>query len=455
VVHKDIDAQAVNADLAGARAADTLITAGLLWDGTGSEAIRDGAVLVRKGTIAAVGDRQRVAAQAAPDARRYEFPDRFLMPGLIDCHVHLCFPGDGTLAHDFILGSSRERILLIAARNAQAALIHGVTTVRDTGSKGRLVIELRDAIDSGQIQGSRIVVSGPPLTSTAGHMWYLSAPELDGEADGVVQLEQRARAHWKAGVNFYKVVGNGGDTPRTFPLLPQYTREELAAVVRVAEEHGTHVTIHANHNETIRRAIEAGIHMLEHCTFLSGPGVVSFDPVLADAIARRDIVVSHTLQHSYWTIQDGRAAWSELDEAQRSYVDDRARVTEAQIENLGKLWSGGVRIVASTDAGWRKNRIGLDYPIALELSVQAGMSPAEALLSGTRDAARAIGIGGRAGTLEAGKYADLVVIDGDPTSNVSVLRNVAAVMKGGDWVTRRANVIASAASAEVFEQEVS
>ena len=432
--------------MVGTRAADTLVVAGLLWDGTGGEAIRHGAVLVRGPSIVAVGDHDAVVAQAAPDVRRYAFPGHFLMPGLIDCHVHLCFPGDGVLAHDFILRSSREQILLTAARNARSALSYGVTTVRDTGSKGRLVIELRDAIESGVIEGSRILASGPPLTSTAGHMWYLGGFDLPGEADGVVQLQQRARAHWKAGVDFFKIVGNGGDTPRTFPLLPQYTREELTVVVRVAEEHGTHVTIHANHNDTIRRAVEAGVHMLEHCTFLAGPGVINFDPALADAIARRRVVVSHTLQHSYWTVQDGRAAWNSLSEAQRHYVDDRARTTEAQIENLGRLRSAGVRIVASTDAGWRKNRIGLDYPIALELSVQAGLSPTEALLSGTRDAASAIGIGDRIGTLEIGKYADLIVVDGDPTANVSDLRKIEAVMKGGRWVTSRRALASDPAS---------
>lgn len=409
--------------------ADLLVEGGKVWVGSEAPPVLNGAVLVRDGRIVAAGPASEVRGQAQAGCDVVRQPDQTLIPGLIDCHVHLCFPGTGEAAHTYMSRESDDQVLLTAAGNAQASLRCGVTTVRDVGSKGRLVIELREAIANGRVDGCRVVASGPPITPTGGHMWYLG-----GEADSAEEIQKAARRHWRWGADFLKIVGNGGGTPRTFPWIPNYTEAELAAAVREANEHSTHITVHANHVEAIRRCVKAGVHGLEHCTFLTAQGQVKFDPELAEEIVRRGVVIGHTLQAAYWSLQEAKERWAELSPAERAAADQSRRVTEEQTANFGRLKGLGARIVAATDAGWRKNRFGLDYALALELAVDAGMSPTEALLSGTREAARAIGLGTRIGTLEAGKLADLVVVDGDPTQEISAVRRVTAVMKDGSWV---------------------
>jgi imidazolonepropionase-like amidohydrolase len=408
---------------------DMLIEASQLWIGTETVPLANGVVLVRDGKVVAAGAPNDVRPLMRANAQVIRCPGKTVIPGLIDCHVHLCFPGHGISAHEFMQSTTDVQVLLTAAANAQASLRHGVTTVRDVGSKDSLVIELRDAIAAGRIQGCRVVASGPPITPTGGHMWYLG-----GQADSPAEIQQAARRNWRWGADFLKIVGNGGGTPRTFSWIPNYTQTELAAAVREANEHSTHITIHANHAETIRRAVAAGVHGIEHCTFLSGEGEVQFDPRLAEEIANKRIVVGHTLQATYWSLQEDKQRYSEMSTAETDAADQRRRVTELQTENFGRLRALGVILVASTDAGWRKNRFGLDYPLCLELAVDAGMSVIEALLSGTREAAKAIGLGASLGTLEAGKLADLVVLDEDPFRNISAVRQVAAVMKDGAWV---------------------
>lgn len=408
---------------------DLVIEASRLWTGTDTLPIGNGVVLVRAGKVVAAGAPGDVRPLAHANAQVFRYPGKTVIPGLIDTHVHLCFPGHGIPAHEFMQNTTELQVLLTAAGNAQTSLKHGVTTVRDVGSKDSLVIELRDAIAAGRLQGCRVVTSGPPITPSGGHMWYLG-----GQADSPAEIQQAARRHWRSGADFLKIVGNGGGTPRTFPWIPNYTETELAAAVREANEHNTQITIHANHTETIRRAVAAGVHGIEHCTFQSGEGKVQFDPSLADDIATKRIVIGHTLQAAYWSLQEDKERYSKMTVAETVAADQRRRVMELQTENFGRLRALGVILVASTDAGWRKNRFGLDYPLCLELAVDAGMSNVEALLSGTREAAKAIGRGESLGTLEAGKLADLVVLDGDPFQNISVVRHVAAVMKDGTWV---------------------
>ena len=409
---------------------DLLVEASRLWTGTDIPAITNGVVLVRAGKVVAAGTSGEVLPLARANAQIFRYPGKTLIPGLIDCHVHLCFPGHGISAHEFMHNTTDLQVLLTAAGNAQASLKQGVTTVRDVGSQDSLVIELRDAIAAGRLQGCRVVASGPPITPTGGHMWYLG-----GQADSPEEIQQVSRRNWRAGADFLKIVGNGGGTPRTFSWIPNYTQSELAAAVREANEHSTHITIHANHTETIRRAVAAGVHGIEHCTFLSGRGAVQFDARLADEIASKRIVIGHTLQAAYWSLREDSEHYSQMTVAETAAADQSRRVTEQQTENFGRLRALGVIIVASTDAGWRKNRFGLDYPLCLELAVDAGMSNTEALLSGTREAAKAIGRGESLGTLETGKVADLVVVEGDPFQNISAVRLVAAVMKDGNWLT--------------------
>ncbi len=272
-----------------------------------------------------------------------------------------------------------------------------MTTLQDLGSRGRVVLDLRDAVNAGLICGPRILASGPPITISGGHMHYLG-----GEADTADEVRRIARSHWRMGADVFKMVLNGGGTPRTHPWIPAYSQPEIDAAVAEARDHETQLIVHANSSEAIRRGVMAGVSAVEHCTFLRGPGDVLFDARLAEEIVHRGVYVEHTLQAGYRSLQRAREQWSELSLSERVQWDARQRVLDAQMNNCAQLLNMGALVVASTDAGWSLNRFG-EYWIGMELLVRAGATPLEALTTGTRIAAKAVGLADKLGTLGQGK----------------------------------------------------
>jgi imidazolonepropionase-like amidohydrolase len=403
-------------------APDTVLTAAALWDGTDRAPIEDGAVVIRGGRVVACGPRAELPASAAAVV---DFGDATILPGLIDTHVHLIWPGDGTANDVFTTAATDAELLLTAVRNAQRALLAGVTTVRDLGSRGRVVLDLRDAIAQGTISGPRIVAAGAPITITGGHMHYLG-----GEADTAADVRRVARTLWKRGVDVFKVVGEGGGTPRTHSWIPTYTTDELAVAVAEARSHETQVTVHANTIEAVRRAVEAGVDGVEHASLYRTRDEVGFDEALVDRMAEQGTFIGHTLTGPYRSIERARAGWATLDEAERSYWDTRQRTWEARVGNYGRMLQAGVRLVASTDAGWSLVPFG-EYALTLELIVRAGATPRQALTGATRLAAQAVGLGDEIGTLEPAKAADVTIVAGNPFEDISHLWNVRGVVRGG------------------------
>jgi imidazolonepropionase-like amidohydrolase len=403
-------------------APDTVLTAAALWDGTDRAPIEDGAVVIRGGRVVACGPRAELPASAAAVV---DFGDATILPGLIDTHVHLIWPGDGTANDVFTTAATDAELLLTAVRNAQRALLAGVTTVRDLGSRGRVVLDLRDAIAQGTISGPRIVAAGAPITITGGHMHYLG-----GEADTAADVRRVARTLWKRGVDVFKVVGEGGGTPRTHSWIPTYTTDELAAAVAEARSHETQVTVHANTIEAVRRAVEAGVDGVEHASLYRTRDEVGFDEALVDRMAEQGTFIGHTLTGPYRSIERARAGWATLAEAERSYWDTRQRTWEARVGNYGRMLQAGVRLVASTDAGWSLVPFG-EYALTLELIVRAGATPRQALIGATRLAAQAVGLGDEIGTLEPAKAADVSIVAGNPFEDISHLWNVRGVVRGG------------------------
>ena len=407
-----------------------VVSGDLLWDGTDHPPVSDGVVVIRGDQVVEAGPRHRVRVPTGPDVQTLVFSGCTVLPGLIDTHVHLIWPGDGTPAHTFTGNASDTALLFTATRNAHAALCAGVTTLRDLGSRGRVVLDLRDAVNAGLIHGPRILASGPPITISGGHMHYLG-----GEADTADEVRRIARSHWRMGADVFKMVLNGGGTPRTHPWIPAYSQPEIEAAVAEARDHETQLIVHANSSEAIRRGVMAGVSAVEHCTFLRGPGDVLFDARLAEEIVHRGVYVGHTLQAGYRSLQRAREQWSELSPSERVQWDARQRVLDAQMNNCAQLLNMGALVVPSTDAGWSLNRFG-EYWIGMELLVRAGATPLEALTTGTRIAAKAVGLGDKLGTLGPGKIADLAVVGGDPTTTIADLHNVRAVLRSGRLVAQ-------------------
>lgn len=296
------------------------------------------------------------------------------------------------------------------AGNAKAMLTAGLTTVRDLGAPTNLAIELRDAVRSGLVLGPDLVVAGAPITTTGGHCYFMG-----GEADGEIEIRKRVRAHVRAGVDWIKVMATGGNMTRgTNVLAPQFTIPELKAAVEEAHRLGRKVAAHCHGTEGIRVAVAAGVDTLEHCSFQTEGGY-ELETGLVREIAAAGTIVSPTVSVGWlnWT-DDGRRK-------------DRAAV-------LTGLVNAGCRLMMSTDCGIP----GVPHD-ALAKGIQAlcdysGLTPIEALRLSTSGAAVGLGLADR-GTIEAGKRADLLVVDGDPTTDLSALEKVKAVLVQGRLVS--------------------
>jgi imidazolonepropionase-like amidohydrolase len=407
-----------------------------VWDGTDRPAIDDGAVVISGDRITAAGARGSLAMPTGPDVRTLRFQNATILPGFVDAHVHLIWPGDGRPNDVFTKALGDGDLLLMAAKNARAALRCGVTTLRDVGSRARTAIDLRDAVNRGDAIGPRIVAAGPPITITGGHMHYLG-----GEADTADDVRRVARRHWRMGADFLKMVINGGGTPRTHPWTPAFSTDEIAAAVAEARDHETHITVHANATESIRRAVAAGVDGIEHCTFMRGPDDLEFDPRTCEQIARKGTYVGPTLAVNHSSLEHGRANYAQLTADERARLDGRLRLRDVRHEILAQMVRQGVKFVASSDAGWAHYPFG-QFGLEIELLAATGMPTRQALAAGTRLSAEAVGLGNLLGTLEPGKIADVVVVNGDPTQRITDVRNVTTVIRSGRPLVEEGRLVA-------------
>jgi imidazolonepropionase-like amidohydrolase len=398
----------------------TLIEAGRLIDGTGAEPIESARIILEDTTIREVGPSSQVKAPQG-DADRIDFSGLTVMPGLLDGHVHLVFSALSTALSD-ILSESNRRILLRAVHNAQLALRVGVTTVRDLGGRAGVTMELRDAIDAGILPGPRILAAGPAITTTAGHCYF-----LEGEVDSVDGMRKIARQLAKDGVDLYKVMATGGRmTPGTNVTAAQFSVEEISALVTEAKRLNRHVAAHCHGVAGIRNAVAAGVTTIELCTWVSehDDAEVQYEPDVADEMARKGIYLSPTMSTSRIRSQ---VPDSELTEARRRAISMRPKIREAQRDMLAR----GVKLIGSTDAGVAN--LPLDaMPGELEAVVEElGQTPLQAITAATFSGATAFGKADSIGSLQPGRRADLLVIEGNPAANISDIHKQRWVFKDG------------------------
>ncbi|MFH1485630.1 MAG: amidohydrolase family protein [Chloroflexota bacterium] len=390
-----------------------VVRARQLIDGTGGSPVKDGLAVVDDGRISYVGP----AAKFDLSNGRHEViqAEGTLLPGLIDAHVHISWSASTAPVQDF-LEESDGMLILRSARNALQALMGGITTVRDCGSRNDVTFVLREAMRKGIAFGTEMLVCGRPVTITGGHCYY-----MNGEADGVEGVRKAVRRLVKEGADFIKVMATGGgNTPGTDSALPSYTLDELRALVDEAHRHGRRVAAHCHATQGMANALSAGMDTIEHAGFQIPKSGSQFDPQLAEAMAKAGVFVVPTISASYRYF--------------RQHMPEQAKLRlEVRQALFRQMLQAGIRLAAGTDAGTRFTPSD-GLPLELEFMVGAGMTPMQALMAATRVAAEALGIDDRLGALEVGKQADLVAVEGDPLQDITVVSKVSLVVKNGQVV---------------------
>jgi imidazolonepropionase-like amidohydrolase len=375
---------------------------------TGDETVTDGAVVIGESTVDWTGPAAALPAEYAA-LPRTDYPDATITPGLIDSHVHLGFDGGPNPAAR-MRGETDAQQLVLMLHSARDLLGVGVTTARDLGARSYLDVVVRDAIAAGLARGPRLVVAARPVTVTGGHCWFMG-----GEADSEDELRRIVRTHHKHGADLIKVMSTGGFmTEGSAPWYAQFTSAQLAVIVEEAVRVDKPVAAHAHGIEGIRRAVDAGVTTLEHCSFVTETNERRFDEPLAATIAERGIFVCPTIN------------------ANAPYVAELTGITVG--EHVMAMHQMGVRIIAGTDAGV-DNTPHHQYVGGLEYLVTLGFRPAEVLAMATTEAAAALGLGAVTGHLAPGYDADLIVVDGNPQADITALRRLRRVIaRGRDYL---------------------
>jgi imidazolonepropionase-like amidohydrolase len=394
-------------------AAETLVLSGArIIDGTGAEPVRGRSVVVERGVITAVVDDAR-----APRGGGIDLAGHTLLPGLINCHVHLCLGAEP----DPVRPLRDEPLALTAIKalvRARQTLEGGVTTVRDLGGREYVELSLRRAIQEGTVEGPRIVAAGRPVCMTGGHGHWLAR-----EADGPDDARRAVREQLKAGADVIKLIATGGVmTPGVEPGAPQLSLEEMRAAVEEARRAGRRTAAHAMASTGISDAISAGITSIEHGVFLTEEIV---------AHMRRDGTFLVPTLNAPAAIATGGLAAGIPD----YMVRKSEQVVPPHVASFQLAHRAGVRIAAGADSGTPLNPHGSLLP-ELALMVKYGMSPLEAIRSATTIAADCLGLAGVTGRIAPGHAADLIAVAGDPAERIEALADLRLVLANGRTILR-------------------
>ncbi|HBY45951.1 MAG TPA: amidohydrolase [Chloroflexi bacterium] len=390
----------------------TTLLAKTVFDATGDEFIRDGFVQIENGKIKAIGRREDLGS-AASGAR--DLGDATILPGLVNMHTHLTLSGSRQCLHD-ALYDTYEQKMMRAVEHARQAIMSGVTTIRDCGTLDSIVFSVRQASADGLIAAPHVWASGNVLTSTGGHCYFFG-----NEVDTVEEARRAVREQVKAGADFVKVMATGGGlTPNTNPREAQFDEAQMKAIVEDSARLGRYVAAHCHGTPGIRNAVAAQVRTIEHCSFMVPDGVHYEQPV-ADEVAEKGIYVCPT-----FGVGERARQWMEQEGIDNPFAATRNQ----RVDSLRKLWDTGVKFVSGNDAGVTMTRFD-DFQLDLELLVEhVGASSAQAIRTGTSQAAEAIG-SDDFGSLAPGKRADILAVRGNAMDDVGALRNILLVIKSG------------------------
>lgn len=401
----------------------TVIHAGQLLDKPGSAPRGPSTIVIRDGKVAEV----LAGFQMGPaGATVIDLKDRFVMPGLIDSHVHLDSDAGGNAALIESITDSPARAAYRAAGNAKKTLMAGFTTVRNLGDGSGATLALRDAVAAGELPGPRIIDAGRSISTTSGHMDATlsvsedlhSAINQDNLCDGVESCRQAIRKQIRRGVDVIKIATTGGVNSRIGAGLGrQLFDDEVKALVDTAHLYGKKVAVHAHGDDGVNAALAAGADSIEHGTMLTDESIKLFKSAGAYYVPTLSTVNGY--------IERLAANPAAYPPDVLAKVQWRIGVTG---KSLAKAYPAGVKIAFGTDAGVSKHGRNADE---FELMVKHGMPASAAIQAATMNAATLLGVDKEVGSLEPGKAADMIAVAGDPVADVTLLKSVKFVMKDG------------------------
>lgn len=377
------------------------------------DGVREADVAIDEGRIVAVGEDVDDIGESGAETIVTDVSGQFVAPGLVDAHVHVGM--DGRPDVSTVQGESEATAAYRVAANLSDALDAGVTTVRDLGARDSLALDAARAVETGVLEGPRVVASGQNIVMTGGHGHWFGR-----EADGAVEVRKAAREQLKRGADVVKCMATGGVlTEGAKTGLPELTPDELTALVDAASGKGVPTAAHAHGKAGIENAVRAGITSIEHGTFM--------DRETADLMAEHGTYWVPTTAALVGIVENGVEAG--IPEEAVAKAEEAIDVHAAAFEHA---LDAGVRIAMGTDAGTPFNFFA-DIPQELELLVDRGLTPEHALEAATVTAADLLGVDD-VGKVAAGYHADLVVLDDDPTEDVSAWRDPSAVVAAGERV---------------------
>lgn len=397
----------------------TLLKGMTLIDGTGR--VIENARLVFEGDrITASGDAGKT--EVKPDAIQYNLSGKYVIPGLIDAHIHLDMHGMADTYHESLVEDKLRTIR--AALEMGNTVRAGVTTVRNAGSANYIDIAVKRAVEEGLVVGPRILASGKIICMHSAGSEYFKG--LYCEADGVDENRKAAREQLKQGADLLKVMATGAImNPGGLPGAPQLDEDEIRAVVAEGKKVGKHTAAHAHGAQGIKNAIRAGVRTIEHGTLA--------DAEALDMMADHGVFLTSTLSSNFWMLNARKKR-----EIPQFMFEKAREVSKIRQENLHRAISRGVQVIMGTDAGTPYNYHGKNAMEVIQHVKLGLMDEMEAIRTATKTAAEGIGLSESLGTLEKGKLADCVVLRQNPLSDIDSLAhldNIYLVFKEGELIS--------------------